>query len=693
MAISKQTQAHLSKGNFEAIEDEWLGHSSKQPEDLDYFVGVARALIGNNEADRSRFLLEILDDLLIEKELWEPRLKLLRRIGPTIYEPEDLHKAILVCLRSIYDDHSMYELLESKVGLDKVQKDPAKTWDRVDRLKALMGFDIGTPVWMVGRGAGRIVEINIALESFKVDLERHKGLMVGFRAAAKMLQALEPDHVLRQKLEDPESLRELAKQDPSELLRRVLVSYNSPMTATEVRQALTGVITEKGWNRWWTAARKHPQVLTQAKGRQNYRWAATSEDAFSALWTAFERAGIRGKIDLLKRNADRDAGLKKRMVDALHKAGEEVKSSRVGRAFEIWHALDRAGTTLTDVEWTPETLVAQSPNLLELVGGLDDRALRQRVYELVQNDREDWPQHFGRFIAREEDPRLLDLLLAGLTAEAPEERKSFIEQLLSQPRKNPAGFVWLAERASDDDGLRQHNPLRLLKQLLTALQDEAFASYRASRLVPLLESGGTAPKLLQDLEPEQAEPARDAITKSAALEGYQRDALVTSLELKFSDLRDDQDAPLYALESSIETKREEFRHLKSVELPANRKAIEEARALGDLRENFEYKSARQRHEYLSARLAALNSDLSRTRPIDLNAVQTDQVVIGTRLTLDGGEGSSLTILGPWESDPESDIISYESELAQKILGKRVGDTLNYSGTEYTIAAIEVFNPA
>src|SRR4029078_12662794 len=121
--------------------------------------------------------------------------------------------------------------------------------------------------------------------------------------------------------------------------------------------------------------------------------------------------------------------------------------------------------------------------------------------------------------------------------------------------------------------------------------------------------------------------------------------------LRFQALRKETGPPpIYALIGSVEAKRAELQQILSVEIPANRKAIEEARAMGDLRENFEYKSARQRHEYLNARAASLNSDLSRSRPIETAGMDTSEVRIGSRVTL--GQGSReriITLLGPWES--------------------------------------------
>ncbi len=64
-------------------------------------------------------------------------------------------------------------------------------------------------VAMANQGVGRVVEVNLPLETLKIDFERMSGVTVGFRAAAKMLTPLPPGHLLRRKLEDPEGLAKL----------------------------------------------------------------------------------------------------------------------------------------------------------------------------------------------------------------------------------------------------------------------------------------------------------------------------------------------------------------------------------------------------------------------------------------------------------------------------------------------------
>jgi transcription elongation GreA/GreB family factor len=687
MAISRDIQGHLEKRDFDAVETDWLAHLGQDPTDLDYFVGVARALTGSGEEERARFLLEMLDEQL-RAGRWETRRKLLQRAGSLLLPPEALHPAIVATLKELYGGRSTFTALAQAVGLHRAPHDIPKTWEKVERLIGLLAFDVGSVVAMEGKGVGRVVEANLGLESFKVDFERNRGLMVGFKAAPKLLRPLPPGHVLRRKLEEPAALAALA---PPELLQVVLQSYDRPLTAGEIRDILAGVVSEAQWTSWWGAARKHPQVLAAGGGaRQTYTWAESSGDAQESIWKAFARAEPRRKVELLKREGARHETLRERMAADLARVAGEAAERDPGLAFEIWFALERAGGAPPGVAWEPDALLA-SRDLGRLFAGIEDRLLRERAYAMVRERRDDWPAVFRDTLARETDPRALDVLADGLVQGAPRELERYLDGLLAQPHRNPAAFTWLAERAAVDEALRARNPLRLLQQILGAATRDEFAPFRL-RLLALAESGGTVPRLLAHLSADQAAQADDAVHRASALEPFQREQLANALQLRFQSLRRETGPPaLYATPPAIEAKRAELHQIMTQEVPANRKAIAEARAMGDLRENFEYKSARQRHEYLNARAAALNSELARVRPIDTAGMDTSEVRIGTRVVLANGSARrTLTILGPWESKPEEDVISYESDLAKALLGKAVGAELAIAGESWRVAAIEPY---
>ena len=691
MAVSRTIQRFLAQGDFAALEDDWLEHTATDADDVAYFGGVARALAGHGEEERARFLLDLLDDQLRDRGRFAVRLRLLERAGELLFPAERLHGEIVATLGEIYAGNAHFEGLADKVGLGRAAHDLAKTWEKVARLNELLQFAPGAVVRMEGRGAGRVVEINHALDSFKIDFERHPGLLVGFRAAPKLLELLAEDHVLRQKLEAPEALAALVRDDPTELLRRVLTSYGRPLTAAEIRAKLAGVVAEADWTSWWTAARKHPHVVASRSGRQTYAWAESSDHAVDSVRSAFAAAEPRQRIELLRREGGRDAELDRRMAEALAATGAQVAAGDPGLAFEIWCALERAGAADPALPFAPERLIADGAGFRRLVSGVHDRALRERLYALVRERRPDWAQVFLEMLGSEEDPRTLDLLADALEEAGEPAVGRFLDGVLAQPHRAPAAFAWIAERAADDPELRTRNPLRLLQQILGATTRPELVPYRA-RFKRLVQSGGTVPRLLSHLKEEQAVAARDAIHCAPGLESYERDALATALELRFLALRAAADAgtePLYATAASIAAQRAELDCLMKEELPANRKAIAEARAMGDLRENFEYKAARQRHEYLSSRATQLNRDLGRALPIDFARVDPAEVRVGTRVTLRtaGGEERLLTILGPWESAPERGVISYQSDLAKRLLGRAPGDLVDAGGEALAVVAI------
>lgn len=703
MAVPQDIRKAIDKQDTDSIEDRWLAHVAEAPGDLDFFVGVARALTGVAEDERARFLLEMLDEALRSEGRWETRLALLRRAGSLLFEPEALHPAILETLEALHGDTPSFEGLVKAVRLDKAPHDLEKAWEKADRLRDLVPFDVGAVVRMEGKGAGRVVEVNLELEAFKVDFEGHAGLSVGFRAAPKMLEVLPPGHVLRRKREEPEALADLARSDPPALLRVVLESFGRPLTAGEVRDAVSGVVPEARWTAWWGAARKHPQVVAHGAGaRQTYTWLASEGHAVEAVEKRFGGLDPRAKIALYKKEAAREPELARRMAEELARLARDAARTDPGLAFEVGLALEGAAEGAGDAP-RPKELVRDVADPRALLAGVEDRSARERALALAREHREDWVAVWAGHLSRETEPRLLDLLADALAAEAPQELYRYTDAVAGQPAKSPAVFTWLAERAASDPDFRSRSPLRFLEQILGALVDRRFAPFKM-RLVRLAESGGTVPKLLDHLEARHAPRAEEAIHRAAGLEPYQRDALTNAVHLRFPALRgEEEDASrvIYSTPEAIEARRRELRDLVRQEIPANRKAIEEARALGDLRENFEYKAARQRHEYLSSRQAQLERELGLARPIDATKVDPSQVRIGTRVELaevggaaeGGGRRRTITILGPWDSKPEEDVLAYESDLAKALLGKSPGERVDTGDATWEVRDVRRYTDA
>jgi len=128
--------------------------------------------------------------------------------------------------------------------------------------------------------------------------------------------------------------------------------------------------------------------------------------------------------------------------------------------------------------------------------------------------------------------------------------------------------------------------------------------------------------------------------------------------------------------SGYEKLKDEVKNLKVVERPAVMEAIAEARALGDLSENAEYSSAREKQGFIEGRIIELEDKIARAEIIDISKLAGDKVKFGATVKLLDDETEEeviYQIVGDHESDIANGKISLLSPLAKGLIGKEVGD--------------------
>ena len=123
--------------------------------------------------------------------------------------------------------------------------------------------------------------------------------------------------------------------------------------------------------------------------------------------------------------------------------------------------------------------------------------------------------------------------------------------------------------------------------------------------------------------------------------------------------------------------KKELEKLLNVDRPVNIKAIEEARAHGDLSENAEYHAAKERQAFIESRVQELQVGLGECEIIDI-AGPYEKAVFGATVTLENietGEERTYTLVGPYESDPENGKISVSAPLGKALIGREEGDNV------------------
>ena len=264
-------------------------------------------------------------------------------------------------------------------------------------------------------------------------------------------------------------------------------------------------------------------------------------------------------------------------------------------------------------------------------------------------------------------------------------------------------LVWLCKEREGE--WRELITPDLLGAILSALErDQHNENSRGSKLRDLLlDDRELIPDMFAEAEASVARdgmrrlmltPVFDELTKRSLLARIIK--LYPELEsVVTGEQKEEKTESLVVSWSSLDKRKEEYEELVNKKIPENSKEIGIARSYGDLRENFEFKAAKEMQAVLMRRKSELEAALHRARGTNFENPDTSQVSIGTIVTLretKSGSQETYTVLGAWDGDPDRQIISYQTAIGQALLGRKVGDAVtlktDHESGAFEIAAIE-----
>jgi len=131
-------------------------------------------------------------------------------------------------------------------------------------------------------------------------------------------------------------------------------------------------------------------------------------------------------------------------------------------------------------------------------------------------------------------------------------------------------------------------------------------------------------------------------------------------------------------QSGMEQIKKELHHLITVERPNIQRAISEARAHGDLKENAEYHAAKEKQSFIEGRVQELNAKMGQFQVVNPEQLSGSKVVFGATVTIENLETEEVTqyqIVGPDEANLEAGKISFQSPIAKALIGREEGDVV------------------
>jgi transcription elongation GreA/GreB family factor len=285
--------------------------------------------------------------------------------------------------------------------------------------------------------------------------------------------------------------------------------------------------------------------------------------------------------------------------------------------------------------------------------------------------------------------------------------KEQLVRLVSQHTATSELLLWLAKERSDSfaDILGPE----VFRAMLSAMERDQFNNElkRSNKLGDfimndqslLVELIGSADlEIIKDLTRAlQLSPCFDDMDKRSLLARIVK--TYPAVQSLISGEATKQESSLLVSWESLERRKNEYTELVQKKIPANSKEIAIARSYGDLRENHEYKAAKEMQKVLMRRKSELEAQLVRARGMEFTNAKTEQVNLGTRVKVTellNNNHETFTLVGAWDGDPDRGLISYLTPVGQALLNRKPGEEvdLDLNGTKrrFRIESIEAWQP-
>ena len=574
-------------------------------------------------------------------------------------------------------------------------------------------------------GFGQIKEYDESDHKLVIDFKGKKAHRMDPAFCVGSMEVLSPKHILARKETEPAKVKQLIEDDPVQLVIDTLSAYpNNAASAIELEIVLAQVIGDEKFKKWFSNVKKQlikdPRVGVPAKKTELYVLREEPVSAESEIMEEFANTrSARRRIslaeDLLAASIKEEA--KQSLSQVLNGITEAVRdSNQLDAAERLYGAFVR--DELAKI--LGHEVGASSPNQSELIKearGLPAIAekipvhFQSRFLDLVKETHPlEWREIVFALLKTSQGKFTTECINFLIENGQADELAAVLRRWKTEQNLRAPVLLWIIKnRHSKKFSKLLHdliNP-RLLGAIFFAIDYEALQS-AGTRRIPLAEALSDDTDLISDLlAAADTETARDLgnslllnqgfeeLTKKSLLARFIK--LFPSLQSLVSGEAETKDEQFLVSRESYEKKRVEYEDIVSKRIPENSKAISVAREHGDLKENSEFKMAKQDQSVLMGQKAQLERDLARARITDFSEATTDQVSVGTVVDLRdiaSGKAVRYSVLGAWDSDPDAHRIAYKTPLGQALMGKKVGEhvKLKIGGAqhEYQISGITRF---
>jgi transcription elongation factor GreA len=566
-------------------------------------------------------------------------------------------------------------------------------------------------------GVGKVVTWDWLFSKVVIDFQSRAAHSMDMAFAADSLKAIPADHVLARKYNELPKLREMAALHHLDLIKLVLQSYGGKATVDQIQQLLVPDIITEDWKKWWEVAKKemkkdgHFQI--PAKKTEPVLYQAQEVSLKDRLIADFRAAkGLKAKLvvasEFVKSFSDLgDKTVVNEVIAGLNADINSHQRTQPALALEAIFLRDElrqlSGTPVDPAELAPSAIWSQVNRPWAILEQVSASKHRRALQSFTEASPQNWAEVLLAGI-NSVSTKLAGEIASLLIHEGKlQALKDQLVRLVSQHAATSELLLWLAKERSD--AFADILGPEVFRAMLSAMERDQFNNElkRSNKLGDyILNDQSLLVELIGSADLEVIKDLTRALQLSPAFDDMDKRSLLARIVKTYPAVQSlisgettKQEASLLVSWESLERRKNEYTELVQKKIPANSKEIAIARSYGDLRENHEYKAAKEMQKVLMRRKSELEQQLVRARGMDYTNVKTDQVNLGTRVhvtELLDNHHETFTILGAWDGDPEKGLISYLTPVGQALLNRKPGDEvdLDFSGTKrrFRIDSIE-----
>lgn len=569
-----------------------------------------------------------------------------------------------------------------------------------------------------GWGAGEIIDISLIREQLSIEFDAIMATReLSFENAFKTLVPLQNNHFLARRFGNPDALEEEAKKDPLGVLKLLLKDLG-PLNAQEIKEEMLElVIPENEWAKWWqsvrTKAKKDSKIKVPGNSKTPFillEKEISYDDEFKKLlkkeWEpkSFLNACysfVKQHPEVLKNDENKQLYRDTLMHLLTESEGQDLLRTEVYLFLEEFFG--------EKVEAALSKIIEQSQDLPYLIQSIEVNSLRKAFLKTVKKTVKSWKELFADLFFIIQHHFIREYILKELIKEQDDALINRIfQKLLESPQMYPECFVWYFQKLQGSDELPfsdidgKNAFFEDLFILLHHIEHDSEYSELTKKIHQLIV--GKHYKLYREnIANTSLELAREIlllITKCHLFSVHDFKVFVSLTKVvhpqieEASDKATDEESEsvIWTTSEGYKKVQDRIHQIATVETVDNAKEIEIARSYGDLRENSEYKFAQERRARLQAEMKLLSSQINQARIISPEDIDESKVGIGTIVSLvnQSGKPTIYTILGPWDADPDKNILSFQSQLAKAMLGHQVNESFKFKNDQYTIQEIKSF---